>query len=419
MTAQLNLKLETAVKPLPTDSTILVRSRSALGLKYVEITKGTADKGFADGVDHAAGPRHAARRSSSTRCSARSTTRRARRRATNLQELRRRARRPRRDLNIAIAGLQPVAAQPHAGHANNLVDPRTRLVPTVPGAGSHGAEIAPVAETQAVAVRQPRHHVRRDRPRALRLPGLDHRRPAGAGRRHPLAARAAAVPGQQRPACSQSCDPASARCRPRRPTWPTRFEVGAGSLRRSVALNRRLKPTFAALQRFAEDPLVALGVHDLTNTSQILEPTVTHLAPVQTVCNYITLWFRNVALAAVRGRPERHLAALHHHRGAAAATTTRAARPPSPPTGPTRPAQLPAHQPVPQHRLAGAADGVRGGQRALHARQGAIGNSPGNQGTRHDETTISKGRHAVSRLPPTPIRACARSAPGPTRSWSD
>ncbi|HSD80807.1 MAG TPA: MlaD family protein, partial [Solirubrobacteraceae bacterium] len=48
--AVLTLKLETTVKPLPVDSTILVRPRSALGLKYVEITKGTSRQGFKDGA---------------------------------------------------------------------------------------------------------------------------------------------------------------------------------------------------------------------------------------------------------------------------------------------------------------------------------------------------------------------------------
>src|SRR4051794_20688420 len=50
VTAQLGLKLQTTVKPLPKDSTILIRSRSALGLKYVEITKGHARQGFEDGA---------------------------------------------------------------------------------------------------------------------------------------------------------------------------------------------------------------------------------------------------------------------------------------------------------------------------------------------------------------------------------
>src|SRR3954453_18389172 len=38
--AVLGLKLAKAAGPLPADSTLLVRPRSALGLKYVEITRG-------------------------------------------------------------------------------------------------------------------------------------------------------------------------------------------------------------------------------------------------------------------------------------------------------------------------------------------------------------------------------------------
>ena len=48
--AQLHLKLETTVKPLPKDSTILVRPKSALGLKYVQITKGASPDGWAEGA---------------------------------------------------------------------------------------------------------------------------------------------------------------------------------------------------------------------------------------------------------------------------------------------------------------------------------------------------------------------------------
>src|SRR5689334_23703058 len=38
--ARLTLKLETTVQPLPVDSTVIVRPRSALGLKYVQIARG-------------------------------------------------------------------------------------------------------------------------------------------------------------------------------------------------------------------------------------------------------------------------------------------------------------------------------------------------------------------------------------------
>jgi len=50
VTALLDMKLETSVKELPVDSTMIVRSRSALGLKYVQVTRGTSSEGFADGA---------------------------------------------------------------------------------------------------------------------------------------------------------------------------------------------------------------------------------------------------------------------------------------------------------------------------------------------------------------------------------
>src|SRR6185503_6321551 len=48
--AKLDLKLETRIRPLPSDSTIIIRPRSALGLKYIEVTRGTSDQGLKDGA---------------------------------------------------------------------------------------------------------------------------------------------------------------------------------------------------------------------------------------------------------------------------------------------------------------------------------------------------------------------------------
>src|SRR5215218_10021806 len=47
--AVLGLKLERAVAPLPKDTTVLIRPRSALGLKYVELKRGTSSESFDDG----------------------------------------------------------------------------------------------------------------------------------------------------------------------------------------------------------------------------------------------------------------------------------------------------------------------------------------------------------------------------------
>src|SRR5213082_1822058 len=40
--AKVHMKLDKSVQPLSKDTTVLVRSRSALGLKYVELTPGTS-----------------------------------------------------------------------------------------------------------------------------------------------------------------------------------------------------------------------------------------------------------------------------------------------------------------------------------------------------------------------------------------
>jgi len=47
--AVVHVKLQKSVEPLPIDSTVIVRSRSALGLKYLEISPGTASGGFQAG----------------------------------------------------------------------------------------------------------------------------------------------------------------------------------------------------------------------------------------------------------------------------------------------------------------------------------------------------------------------------------
>src|SRR3954463_11900807 len=47
--AQVNMKLDKTIEPLPVDTKIIVRSRSALGLKFVEITPGRSKQTFKAG----------------------------------------------------------------------------------------------------------------------------------------------------------------------------------------------------------------------------------------------------------------------------------------------------------------------------------------------------------------------------------
>ncbi len=70
---------------------------------------------------------------------------------------------------------------------------------------------------------------------------------------------------------------------------------GTSTLRQSGPFNRRLASLLTALGDFANDPQVPLGLDALGDAVEELSPTLRHLEPVQTKCNYITLWFRNVS----------------------------------------------------------------------------------------------------------------------------
>ncbi|MCW2966502.1 MAG: Mammalian cell entry related domain protein [Solirubrobacteraceae bacterium] len=385
ITAQLALKLDTSLKPLPSDSTVLVRPRSALGLKYVEITKGTSKKGFADGgvvplsqakphpveLDEVLGTFD-------------DKTRAAER--VNLQNFGNLLAGRGLDINRIIQDFNPLLNY-LTPVMTNLGDPRTRLVQLFQALDRAAGEVAPVAEQQASLFKGfditfgAIDRVRSDYQQSIQnAPGS-------------LDAAIRDLP-PQRPFLVNSgglfhdLAPGVRALRTAAPDLADAFEVGTGSLRRNVAFNKRLKPTFAALQRLAQDPLVALGVHDLTNTSQILNPTIASFTPVQTTCNYLSLWFRNVSSLLSEGDTN----------GTSQRFIIVAA--PSGPNSEGTPASAPAHgpttdnylhsNPYPNTASPGQPKECEAANETYLDGKTIIGNVPGNQGTLHDKTTISK-----------------------------
>ena len=290
--AVLDLKLETIVKPLPNDSTVLIRPRSALGLKYVEITKGQNREGFAAGATipvTSARPRPVeidevfATFDEPTRAGSR----------TNLNEFGGALAGRGRSINNAL-GVLPSLLRNLQPVMENLADPETDLAGFFQGLGQSAAEVAPVAEEQAALFRNldttfgALAEVAPQLQESIETgpPALD-----------------AAIEGfpVQRPFLANSeglfreLRPGIRAIRNAAPDLSSALALGRGSLRRSVALNRELAPTFRSLQDFAEDPMSSLGINGLRTATGILRPITADLAPVQTVCNYLTLWFRNVA----------------------------------------------------------------------------------------------------------------------------
>jgi virulence factor Mce-like protein len=73
------------------------------------------------------------------------------------------------------------------------------------------------------------------------------------------------------------------------------FEVGAVNVRAATALNREIAEATQAFAEFAKNPIVTGGIEDLTHTLGLANPVLAGLAPAQTNCNYVTLFFRNFA----------------------------------------------------------------------------------------------------------------------------
>ena len=71
--------------------------------------------------------------------------------------------------------------------------------------------------------------------------------------------------------------------------------IGVKALRVSPGLNRQLDPTAQALLDFNNNPNVRGGLADLDDFFGETQPLLSLVAPAQSVCNYATLLFKNVA----------------------------------------------------------------------------------------------------------------------------
>jgi virulence factor Mce-like protein len=289
--AVLTLSLDKTIEPLPKDSTVLVRPRSLLGQKYVQITRGTSSEGFQDGDTvplSAATPKQ-----------------------VEFDEVINMFDKPTRDaiatntigfgtalagrgegLNLAIAAFRPLLRD-LLPVAQTLADPATGLQRFVRAAARTAAEVAPVASEQAQLF------VGADRTfsalAAIARPYLQQAIEEGPA----TLDQGVASFRHQRPflinatGLARELQPGVRALRGAAPVLADALRIGRPTLERTPAFNRRLERVLVSLQDFAEDPVVPQGVADLTKTVDVLRPTLDYLAPAQTTCNYVSLFFRN------------------------------------------------------------------------------------------------------------------------------
>jgi ABC-type transporter Mla subunit MlaD len=291
--AKLDMKLETRIRPLPVDSTLMVRPRSALGLKYVEVTKGTSSKGFPEG---------------GTIPLANATPK-----PVEFDEFFNMFDHPTRvgeqqnlhgfgdafagrgdDLNLAIQEFVPLI-QNAVPVLTNIAAPETSFRRFFAAPARASEIVAPIAAIQGEL------WVNLDLTLAafadVARPFLQDTITKG-----PKGMQTAIDTFPQiRPFFLETqkfftkLQPGAVALRKSAPDLANAFEHGTTVLRQSVGFNKQLTSFLQDLQTFAQDPVVPIGFKDLVNTVQSLDPTINYLTPTQTVCNYVSLFFRNAA----------------------------------------------------------------------------------------------------------------------------
>jgi virulence factor Mce-like protein len=289
--AKVDMKLDKSVAPVPMDSTVIVRSRSALGLKYLEINKGTSDRGYPEGSTV---PLSSAQPKPVELDQVLNTFDPATRRAAqaNLVAFGDALAGRGPDLNAALGQLRPLLDRLDPV-ARNLASRRTGLARFFRALAASAAEVAPVAETQAqmfvsldttfgAFARVARPFIQQTISEA---PPTFDTVIRTAPRLRTFFSDSAALFAELRPGIRSLSENS--------PTIASAFETGARVLPGAPAQNRQLARTLQTLGAFATDPNVNGGVRRSTQFFDFLNPALRFVAPAQTVCNYATLLARN------------------------------------------------------------------------------------------------------------------------------
>jgi ABC-type transporter Mla subunit MlaD len=297
--AELSLSLDKSAEPLPVDSTITVRPKSALGLKFLQVTPGHSSKGFEAGETvpvTSAKPEPVDIDQFFSMFDKR--TREAIRQ--NLAGFGNALAGRGPQLNEAIGALRHLAE-------NGQPVLRTIVAPSNNFAGfwraleELSATVAPVAETQAglfVALdRTFGAFARVARPFIQETiekspPTLDAVN-ADLPALNPFLRDSARFFTALRPGAKALGETS--------PTIAAALHAGVPVLNASPTLNKQLQPTAEALVDFQDAPGVFNGLDLLIDTNEVLKPSLRFITPAQTQCNYITLAFRNLANANSQG----------------------------------------------------------------------------------------------------------------------
>jgi virulence factor Mce-like protein len=297
--AQLELKLDKSVEPIPEDSTVTVRQRSALGLKYLLLTPGESDQGLPPGATL---PISQATPEPVDQDQFFNMFQPEVRRAIqiNLAEYGGAFAVRGADINKILGQLPPLlkVAKPVT---RNLSSDKTDLEGFIRGLAQAAAEVAPVADQQAemfvnldttfAALAVVARPFMQDSITESVKTQLTVQREAP--RIRPFLYASARFARALQPGATALAKAA--------PILNESRRLGIPVLRSTPKLYDELAPTARSLRLFGADPQVNDGIDSLIETNQILTPLFRFLGPAQNVCNYLALLLRNVAEVSSTG----------------------------------------------------------------------------------------------------------------------
>ena len=385
--AQVTMKLDKQIEPIPADSTLLVRPRSSLGLKYVELTPGQSQSGLAAGSTI---PLRQARPpvvelddlfsmfDAKTRVGQRNTLNGFGGGFAGRGQ----------DVNTAIEAFVPLLADLEPV-AQNLSDPSTRLNRFFASLARAAEEVAPVAEEQASL-----------------FVNLDTSFTAWASVARPfLQETISESPPSERVAIEQFPEqrpfirnntaffrelrPGVAVLPHAAPILADAFQAGTEVLPEDEADERGPGRRLREARRVRRRPDGARR-HQLAHApGQLAEPHLRFLTPAQTTCNYAGIFLRNIASLLSEGD-----ANGNYQRFATVSAPTDPITFELGPNNEGGPSDAPANgpgrhnhlhvNPYPNSAAPGQTQECEAGNERYAAGQTVIGNTPGNQGLKTD-----------------------------------
>jgi virulence factor Mce-like protein len=291
VTAIADLKLEKKIEPLPADTKAIVLSVSAIGLKYLELEKGSSKSTIKAGgtipVSQTNEPVNIDELfnmfDQKTRTAVKVNT-------NNFGDgLAGRG----MGLNRTIAELRPLVTNA-TPVLRNLASPATGLRQLFAGLDNAASQAGNVAESQAAYIGYLDTFFTAFASVTPSLEAATEGGPASLEQAtHSLPYEAPLI--EKATKFMELLRPSARDLRTVAPVLGHAFAEGAVNFKAATSLNAKLAESSQALAAFAANPVVGLSLEDFQQTLEAADPLLAGFAPVQSYCNYVTLAFRNLA----------------------------------------------------------------------------------------------------------------------------